>query len=328
MDKIINKKSGFTSILILLSVLILIVVGGSGYYFYKQQKEIKSPNPQVLLDEQTNLNSSTTKTTKTVEVHQTDTQTSDTGSIKTDINIKTDVTQVVDCGSEDCFKQKFITCQPAILKIETGLGDGEYKIIGPVTGGCQMVFKYTRANPEWDNQIMTCTFDNKVDFQTSIQNLFTKVYDGSAPCSGPLYPLINPQVGYSDPNGFIDLIITEIAEFDERDVVDSNMSVIGKKISVIVNIKNIGTKKLENSVSNNPGWSSPSPANFEVVLDGVKIFERTGIDALMPNESSYISFELSKGLNDLKNKSLNFIINNNKAVVESNYNNNMLIKSF
>ncbi len=122
-------------------------------------------------------------TTKTVETNKKDDL--------IDINIKTDVTQTVDCGSEDCFHQKFAVCQPSTLKADAGFASVEYKIIGPATGGCKMTFQYTtNPNPDWVNKEMTCTFDNKISFDASIEKVFNGVINGSVICSGPLYTIL------------------------------------------------------------------------------------------------------------------------------------------
>lgn len=108
-----------------------------------------------------------------------------------DIHTKIEVTQNVDCGSDDCFQQKFSSCQQSVLKGDAGFASVEYKIIGPATGGCKMTFKYTtNPNPDWINKEMTCIFDNKIGFQKSIENTFSGIIDGSVVCSGTLYTIL------------------------------------------------------------------------------------------------------------------------------------------
>lgn len=181
-----NNQKGFIGIVILI-IVALAAIGGGGYYVYHQQQQKTTP-PFTQTPQETNSNNSgTITTTKTVETHKKD----DSGGIKTDINIKADITQTVDCGSEDCFQQKFATCQPSTLKADAGFAAVDYKIIGPATGGCKMTFKYTtNPNPDWVNKEMTCTFDNKIAFQKSIENAFNGVINGSVVCSGPLYTIL------------------------------------------------------------------------------------------------------------------------------------------
>jgi hypothetical protein len=186
-----KNQKGF-AVIIILTIVALVMIGGSGYYIYNQlqQKKTASPISQPLLNQQAPLNNNgIITTTKTVEANNI---TNNNGS-KIEGSIKIDITQTVDCGSEDCFKEKFITCQPSTLKADGGLmGVAYYRIIGPDIGGCKMVFKYTASpNPDWVNKEMICVFDNKIDFQKSIENTFDGIMKGSIICSGPLYTILH-----------------------------------------------------------------------------------------------------------------------------------------
>lgn len=185
-----SNQKGFINIIIL--IVALIVIGGGGYYVYNQQQEkITTPTTQSSDQAESEKSDNEITTTKQVEGGFKGDIKGDLGSIKTDINIKTDATQTVDCGSEDCFQQKFATCQPATLKADVDFASVDYKIIGPATGGCKMTFKYTtNPNPEWVNKEMTCTFDSKINFQKSMENVFNGVIDGSVVCTGPLYNIL------------------------------------------------------------------------------------------------------------------------------------------
>lgn len=115
----------------------------------------------------------------------------DSNGLKAKIDIKADITKTVDCGTENCFQQKFSACQPATLKADAGFASVEYKIIEPADNGCRMNFKYlTNPNPDWVNKDMTCVFDNKIGFQKSIENTFNGVVGGSVVCTGPLYNIL------------------------------------------------------------------------------------------------------------------------------------------
>ena len=97
------------------------------------------------------------------------------------------------CGTEDCFRQKFASCELASFQTTVqGFGAAAYyEIIGPKPDGCEMTFKYpTNPNPKWVDQPMTCTFDNKIEFRTSVANTFTQATNGSAKCTGPLYDIL------------------------------------------------------------------------------------------------------------------------------------------
>jgi hypothetical protein len=186
----VNPTVSVARILIYVSVFLIFTGGGTAYYFYqKQQTENKLPTQVLVTEQSTTNNDGIVTTTKNVE----GSFKGDIGNgAKADISVKTDVVQTVDCGSTDCFQQKFAVCQPATVNINAGgLGAVAYKIIGPVTGGCKMIFKYTtNPNPNWVNKEMTCTYDNKIDFQKSIENTFNEVIKGTVTCLGPLYTIL------------------------------------------------------------------------------------------------------------------------------------------
>lgn len=97
------------------------------------------------------------------------------------------------CDTLACFSQKFARCEPSEFQSQETLGaSAYYKIIGVVPGGCSMVFKYPRnPNPNWMNKEMTCTFDNKIDFEKSVQKTIENVMGGKEICSGPLYGILS-----------------------------------------------------------------------------------------------------------------------------------------
>lgn len=113
----------------------------------------------------------------------------------TSVNVPTTavLSNIVACGSEDCFYQKFATCEPASFQtaIQGPNSSAYYEIIGQKTGGCEMTFKYpVNPNPEWVNKPMTCVFNNKVDFNTSVVDTITKATNGTANCVGPLFEIL------------------------------------------------------------------------------------------------------------------------------------------
>ena len=118
----------------------------------------------------------------------------DVGGSKVSADIKADVTDTVNCGSEDCFTQKFKDCKSATLTSDAGFGSINYKIIGPAADGCKMTVKYPiNPNPVWVNKEMTCTFNNKISLQDSVEKVFNGVMDGSVVCEGPLYAILKSQ---------------------------------------------------------------------------------------------------------------------------------------
>jgi len=204
--------------LVLIIVLFLIITGGvSGYYFRNDIPIIKDlvKNKEVALineiqqveKNQTQLATDTelpegqsvipneqkdsagsdgeVVTKKTVEIETK----GDSGILKYDIKITTDVTNIVDCGDENCFVDKFASCLPSKMTSDIdGMGAVFYQIIGPQNGGCSMIFKYTQnPNPDWVNKEMTCVFDNKIELEKATEKVFNSIFDGSLICTGPLY---------------------------------------------------------------------------------------------------------------------------------------------
>lgn len=163
-----KDRKGFIGVVILV-VIAIALLGGGGYYFYKKS------TPSQTTTEKVNI-----------------TQTGNAGGLEVKTNINTIVTKTVDCGDKICFNKKFSTCESATIQSDTqGLGAVSYKILGPAPGGCSITMKYTKnPNPDWVNKEMTCTFDNKVDFETSVQKTFNGVIHGTVTCQGPLYTLL------------------------------------------------------------------------------------------------------------------------------------------
>jgi hypothetical protein len=221
-----SKKGLWTTI----AVLFIIAIGASGYYFrnnlpiikdliksdstiVEQNKKLSDQTPKVETLQQPQNQQEQVSTTQqptqvngdtaqgnngvvtTVKNTEVENKTSDS-SLTTDIKVKTDVTTTVDCGTADCFSKKFIACQPATLSADSGgLGAVSYKIIGPVSNGCSLTFKYTKnPNPDWVNKEMTCPFDNKVSLDDSVKKVFDGVFSGSVICTGPLYSTLRAMV--------------------------------------------------------------------------------------------------------------------------------------
>lgn len=223
-----SKKGLWTAI----AVLFIMAIGASGYYFRNNLpivKDLVKSNTTVAEQNQNSPNqTSNVETTQqsqtqedqnvlppsaqptqtdnvttpssggtitTVKNVETENKASD-GSLNTDIKINIDVATTVDCGTADCFSKKFIACQPATLTADSGgLGAVSYKIIGPVSNGCSLTFKYTKnPNPDWVNKEMTCSFDNKISFDDAVKKVFDGVLSGSVICTGPLYSTIRAMV--------------------------------------------------------------------------------------------------------------------------------------
>lgn len=169
-NKFMNmNQKGFAPILI--ALIIALVLGGG--YMIAKAKGKSSPKVQ-----NTTVSTTTTNT--------------DTANITTN---KGDIKTTVDCKDANCFNQKFISCEPATLQADDGVGYGaaNYKIIGKTATGCNITFKYTKyPDPSWVNKEMTCEFDNKLDFKASMTKVFSGVSTGAVVCKGPLFEILRP----------------------------------------------------------------------------------------------------------------------------------------
>lgn len=164
------------------------IVGGSfyGYQKYEERSAAKSSvETQTTVD--TTAKPAEPKTVTTTKTVNTKTQ-QDVAGIKVNTDITADVTTTVDCGTESCFEKKFAACEPATLQADAGIGAVAYTIKGATAGGCKMSMKYTAIpNPDWLNKEMTCVYDNKLNFQTSLEKTINGVMAGSVVCEGSLY---------------------------------------------------------------------------------------------------------------------------------------------
>ena len=182
------NRNGFGSIFVVLGIFALAVIGGIGWvhYYYVPRA---MPNVPAAPPPAPN-NPISNPAPYTFIQHVSSTVTSSVAKVSIEADLKT----TVSCGTENCFKTKFATCAPATLTSDAGWAAVSYKIIGPVAGGCKMTFMYTQnPNPAWVNQPMTCTYDNKIDFQTSIQNTFNAVIQGKSDCTGSLVKILRSQ---------------------------------------------------------------------------------------------------------------------------------------
>jgi pantothenate kinase len=168
----INQKG--SSSLIILLLIILVAAGGGGYYYYNTQYK-KSENKSQ------NDNTVVTTTTETA-THE---------SPFANLRIKAEVTKTEDCGTQDCFEEKFAACAASKLTAESDLGSIYYEILEPTTTGCSVKMKYTQnPNPEWENKEMICEMDNSVAFEKAVEQTFDKVMSKEIVCQGPLYTIL------------------------------------------------------------------------------------------------------------------------------------------
>ena len=183
-----NKQKGF--IVPLLIVIAVLVIGAGAYYFgFKKNNNNNTVTSEIPVNSESqsqiivntsnsNVSSTTAQATSTFPVQ---------ANIKTDIKITGTALQTVNCGSTDCFNQKFVTCSPATTDVSMGPVTFHYEILKSVTNGCQVSMEYTKnPNPAWVNKLMTCTFNNKADFESEVSRVLGNIQNDPNTCSGPL----------------------------------------------------------------------------------------------------------------------------------------------
>lgn len=100
------------------------------------------------------------------------------------------------CGNEKCFAESFRSCSPTSVSTIDNLFlvSVYYEIKGGTQNGCSLAFKYTRhPSPDWVEKEMICTVDNKLDFQSATEEMFSLVTSGDLKCTGPLYDIFKPK---------------------------------------------------------------------------------------------------------------------------------------
>lgn len=149
-------------------ILVIIVLGIAGFAGYKIQQE-------------NNRNKNTLSSQKIESKDKTKEKVSNANA--------------ENCADISCFEEKFAKCEPAKLDYINPFASVYYEIYGPEDNGCRMLFRYTRnPNPAWENKDITCTWDNKINFQESIEKTFNNLRPGvNASCEGPLLSILqNP----------------------------------------------------------------------------------------------------------------------------------------
>lgn len=97
-----------------------------------------------------------------------------------------DTTKAIEvCETEECFNEKFISCQPAQYVISEGDKVTEYKIPNTQEINCPVSVKYIKgSNQELIGKDMTCNFDNSLDFRSALNLAIT--FPADYECEGDL----------------------------------------------------------------------------------------------------------------------------------------------
>lgn len=177
--------------------LFLLILAGCSSNTAETASTVETPVANETSPEQDQIQEKTSPkvnpkyTTVTTEEEVTGSSTVEQEGLTLNTEITLDTTTTVNCGEENCFNEKFKTCEEAELTVDVGFGSAFYNIMGMNEKGCEVSFVYlTNPNPAWENQPMTCTLDNTVDFQTVFQAAFTDVTSGGSSCTGPLVDIL------------------------------------------------------------------------------------------------------------------------------------------
>ncbi|HYF96540.1 MAG TPA: hypothetical protein VD947_00710 [Patescibacteria group bacterium] len=149
-------------------ILVIIVLGIAGFAGYKIQNE--------------NNKNKNTPSSQNIES-------------KDKTKEKISKSKAENCTDISCFEEKFAKCEAAKLNYINPFASVYYEIYGPQNDGCRMLFRYTKnPNPAWENQDIICTWDNKINFQESVEKTFNNLGSGiNTTCEGPLVPILqNP----------------------------------------------------------------------------------------------------------------------------------------
>lgn len=97
-------------------------------------------------------------------------------------------------GAQACFEVNFGTCSQSTYTVVSQENGQEmhyaYEIKGNGSDTCQIETQYTRndAQPSWENQSMTCSYDNNKSFEAAEKMIMDDLE--SSDCTGPLYDLM------------------------------------------------------------------------------------------------------------------------------------------
>jgi hypothetical protein len=103
-----------------------------------------------------------------------------------DANTSANTVNVIEtCEDEECFTERFSSCQPTKYEESEGNSRVEYEIPGIQNVGCIVSLKYvSNDDEEIVGKEMTCDFDNELDFYSSAELVFA--YPDDYECEGSL----------------------------------------------------------------------------------------------------------------------------------------------
>lgn len=89
------------------------------------------------------------------------------------------------CEDEECFSERFSSCQPTRYEVSEGQEVVEYEILGTEDINCPISLRYTSSeDEELVGKGMTCDFDNSLDLRSAARLAFT--FPANYECQGEL----------------------------------------------------------------------------------------------------------------------------------------------
>lgn len=108
------------------------------------------------------------------------------GSFGQPSNPDEETEKVVDtCVEEECFKERFFSCQSAAYELSEEEDIIRYEILGPTETGCRTSLEYLNSSdPEHAGRSMVCDFENELGFRSATALVLS--YPQDYGCEGEL----------------------------------------------------------------------------------------------------------------------------------------------
>jgi hypothetical protein len=121
-----------------------------------------------------------------------ETPSSTENSTQVDQAVQPTTNYISDCGGKECFEENFSNCTISTIDIiAEGAGGVNYTIVGPAENGCEMDITYIgSANKDLEGKTLNCVFDNSLDSDIAVAEVFKQIYSGDHSCTGSLVSVL------------------------------------------------------------------------------------------------------------------------------------------
>lgn len=288
-----NNQKGFAPYLVIILVALLAIGGGT--YFYLSKKPVGSSSvvaPVTNNSVANNNNTEVKKTTPPVVAGASDIDISRVKAILEDI------------------RQGYLTGDTSLIIKHASVETASFFSAGKLSPAS--IFTVNSVSKLGSNIKANVTINSKAqdmvfikeggDWKLDMTASFSSIFLGDA-----------TKKGTGDPNGYIDLVVTGITVSPTHPIVND------KDLKITVSIKNIGTKTSDNGVLATGellGFADGFPVDGGVLAP------------LTPGETGTWNFHPYGGNDFFKvsdtpgQKTIKIVLNGDRTVIESNYNNN------